>query len=90
MARPRLKRFYRPVKKHRGLPRDWKPPEVDLGEGLSKLTVYLLENEASGLSRAELVEQFHEYDCEGELEDFEHIRRCTGCDYWEIVKNDSG
>lgn len=44
-------------------PRDYEIPELKTPQGLSPLAAYLEENADSGLSRAELIEQFQEYDC---------------------------
>lgn len=39
-------------------------PELRAPTGLSPLATYLTENEDSGLSVLELIEQFQEYDCD--------------------------
>lgn len=48
-------------------PRDYSIPELKQPKGLSPLAAYLEENADSGLTRAELIEQFQEYDCQHEM-----------------------
>ena len=38
-------------------------PPLKTPKGLSRLAQYVIENEDSGLSTEELIEQFQEYDC---------------------------
>lgn len=48
-------------------PRDYSIPEAKIPKGLSPLAAYLEENADSDLTRAELIEQFQEYDCEHKM-----------------------
>lgn len=48
-------------------PRDYSIPEPKQPKGLSPLTAYLEENAGSGLTHAELLQQFQEYDCVHEM-----------------------
>lgn len=65
----------KPVKKCKGRAK---------GEGtLSPLSIYIMQNLDSGLSRRELVEQYHEYDCKGKMVEHLGVITCSKCDYWE-------
>lgn len=43
--------------------------EPNFSNGRNPLNVYIVENEGSGLSLSELVEQFQEYDCAHRMEE---------------------
>jgi len=81
----RVKTYYvravrKPRKKH---PK--RPPERPVAKGKTpyRLLRYIEQNSDSGLSRAELVQQFHEYDCNGKLVERVGLLACNSCDYWE-------
>jgi|SRR5215471_9457482 len=96
MPRNKVKRWWRPIKK---TPRPVKKtpkfgraiytPAKEISKPATPMLRYIEENQASGLSRKELVEQFHEYDCDGELVEGVGVAACTKCDYWETRRHDN-
>lgn len=90
--RHKVRRYFRrnrPVKK---VPKP-KPvffmPETTEEPQTSPVSLYIAQNIDSGLSRRELVEQFHEYDCDGEMVKGLGLSVCNKCDYWEKNADDS-
>ena len=83
-----VKKHPRPIKKHPKSGRAYFTPEQEKDKPVNPVSVYVTQNISSGMSRRELVEQFHEYDCDGELVESLGIAACTKCDYWETRRND--
>jgi predicted RNA-binding Zn-ribbon protein involved in translation (DUF1610 family) len=94
MPRGKVKRYFRrnrPVKKVPKAPRYFPQPPGENFERMSALTRYLMENEESGLTRKELQEQFHEYDCTSEMAVLargvtKKIYYCPECGYIEVKR----
>ena len=81
----KVKRYWKPVKKVR--PVKEAPVVEDQDFKLSPQMAYIMGNADSGLSRQELVDQFHEYDCEGEEVESLGVIHCTACDWWVPIRD---
>lgn len=96
MPRKTVKTYYR--KAQRQKPRRGRrkavqgtPFEVAPAGPLTRLAEYIEENEGRGLSRDELHEQFHEYDCGGDMVELsrspnKRIVHCEKCRYVVVTE----